>query len=73
MAQILFIAYITQLCVTLCAMLGLSLWVVDADDSERHGPEWSRRYRFLVIFGGAMASLMVATLILAAITKICSL
>ena len=73
MAQTLFIAYITQLCITLCAMLGLSLWVVDAEDFERHGPEWSRRYRFLVRFGGVMASLMVATLIFAVITKICSL
>lgn len=70
MAQVLFIAYITQICITLSGMLGLSLWIVDAEDIERHGPEWQRRRRFLNKFGFAMLCLMLFTLALAIIFKI---
>lgn len=70
MAQVLFIAYITQICITLSGMLGLSLWIVDAEDIERHGPEWQRRRRFFNKFGFTMLYLMLFTLALAIIFKI---
>ena len=73
MAQALFIAYITQICITLAGMLGISLWVVDAPDQERHGPEWSKRRRFLLNFGFSMLYLMLFTLSLAIILKIRSI
>ena len=70
MAQALFIAYITQICITLIGMLGISLWVVDAPDQERKGPEWSKRRRFLEAFGITMLVLMLFTLAFAIILKI---
>lgn len=70
MANVFFIAYITQICITLCGMLGLSLWIVDAEDIERHGPEWQRRRRFFNKFGFAMLYLMMFTLALAILSKI---
>lgn len=73
MAQALFIAYITQICITLAGMLGISLWVVDAPDQERHGPEWSKRIRFLHTFAASMLVLMLFTLSFAIILKIRSI
>lgn len=73
MADALFIAYITQICITLAGMLGISLWIVDAPDQERQGPEWSKRRRFLNCFGLTMLVLMLITLVLAIIFKIYSI
>lgn len=73
MADVLFIAYITQICITLIGMLGISLWIVDAPDQERRGPEWSKRRRFLNCFGLTMLVLMLITLVLTIIFKIYSI
>ena len=73
MAQVLFIAFITQICITLSGLLGLSLWVVDAPDVERKGPEWSKRLRFFNCFGFAMAFLMLITVIVAITLKVYSI
>lgn len=73
MAQVLFIAYITQICITLIGMLGISLWIVDAPDQERHGPEWAKRRKFLNVFGTTMLVLMLFTLALAIISQIRSI
>ena len=70
MAQALFIAFITQICITLCGTLGISLWIVDAPDIERHGPEWQKRRRFFLNFGFSMLYLMLFTLALAIILHI---
>ena len=73
MAQALFIAFITQICITLSGMLGLSLWVVNASDVDRRGPEWSKRLRFFNCFGFAMAFLMLMTVIIAITLKVNSI
>lgn len=70
MADILFIAFVTQCIITMSSLLGYSLWIVDAPDIERRGPTWKHRYKQMTIFGGVMAVLMLATLIFAIIFKV---
>ena len=69
-SEILFVAYIAQMCCTLIGLLCMSLRITEAQDIERRGPEWSRRIRFMNTFAGTMAILMAVTLVGAIITNI---
>lgn len=70
MVSAFFIAFCTQIVITLSGLLGISLWVVDAPDRERWGPEFQKRHRFFNYFGFSMAVLMLFTLAFAILSKI---
>lgn len=73
MADILFIAFLTQCIITMGVLLGYSLWIVDSPDIERRGPIWQSRYKQMTTIGGVMAVLMLFTLAFAILSKIHSI